>query len=59
VKAPHWLAACLLFAMSASACARNFTPMRFAASTTFSAPTRSSSGTKKVLIDLPKPVHML
>ena len=34
-------------------------PSRLATSTTFSAPTRSSSGMKYVLTDRPKPVHML
>jgi hypothetical protein len=45
VKAPHWWA----FSGRASLAsfgARNWMPKRFATSTTFSAPTRSSSGTK-------------
>src|SRR5690349_23504194 len=34
-------------------------PSRLATSTTLSAPTDCSSGTKNVLTELPKPVHML
>src|SRR5882724_9094478 len=46
-------------ACKASDSARNCTPNRLATATTFSAPTRSSSGTKKVLTELPRPVHKL
>ena len=46
VKAPQLCADCGLFASSASSDCRNCTPNRFATSTTFSAPTCSSSGTK-------------
>ena len=46
VKAPQLCAEFGSFAISASSCARNWTPKRFATSTTFSAPTCSCSGTK-------------
>ena len=65
VNAPHRCEACGVAASSASLglsgvpCARNWMPNRLAASTAFSAPTRSSSGTKYVLADRPKPSHIV
>jgi hypothetical protein len=57
VNAPQSFA-CLV-AISSSVGSRNCTPKRCATSTTLSAPTLSSRGTKYVLTEAPKPVHML